>query len=161
MSIPVLQLKKCKERSINNRHPWIFSGAVAKLPNDEEGTIVAVTDFENKKLGYGFLSHKSQIVCRMFEWDDLTETVLSDEYWMQKLKNAFALRKTVISSEKTNVYRLLHAEGDFFPGIIADVYGGVAVLQVLFRGVEKLVPAIKAALIELGFEHIYIKAKTS
>ncbi len=161
MSIPVLQLKKGKERSINNRHPWIFSGAVAKLPDNEEGTIVAVTDFEHKKLGYGFLSHKSQIVCRMFEWDDLTDTILSDTYWSTKIKNAYAMRQTVIAFDKTNVYRLLHAEGDFFPGIIADVYAGVVVLQVLIRGVEKLIPAIQKALIEIGFKHIYVKAKTS
>jgi 23S rRNA (cytosine1962-C5)-methyltransferase len=161
MSIPVLQLKKGKERSINNRHPWIFSGAVAKLPDNEEGTIVMVTDFEHKKLCYGFLSHKSQIVCRLFEWDDLSENVLTDAYWTKKIKNAYTLRATVINAETTNVYRLLHAEGDFFPGIIADVYADVVVLQVLIRGVEKLVPAIKNALIEIGFKHIYIKAKTS
>lgn len=161
MAIPILQLKKGKERSINNRHPWIFSGAVAKLPENEEGTIVAVTDFENKKLGYGFLSHKSQIVCRMFEWDTLTEEVLTENYWAVKLKNAFALRQTVIQFGKTNVYRLLHAEGDFFPGIIADVYADVVVLQVLIRGVEKIVPAVQKALVEIGFKHIYIKAKTS
>ncbi|HSY61358.1 MAG TPA: hypothetical protein VK796_05750, partial [Cytophaga sp.] len=125
MSIPVLQLKKGKERSINNRHPWIFSGAVAKLPDNEEGTIVMVTDFEHKKLCYGFLSHKSQIVCRLFEWDDLTENVLTEAYWAAKIKNAYALRTTVINAETTNVYRLLHAEGDFFPGIIADVYADV------------------------------------
>lgn len=161
MSIPILQLKKGKERSINNRHPWIFSGAVAKLPNNEEGTIVLVTDFENKQLCYGFLSHKSQIVCRLFEWDNLSEDVLSDAYWVTKIKNAFLLRSTVINKETTNVYRLLHAEGDFFPGIIADVYGEVVVLQILIKGVEKLVPAVKQALIEIGFKHIYIKAKTS
>jgi 23S rRNA (cytosine1962-C5)-methyltransferase len=161
MSIPVLQLKKGKERSINNRHPWIFSGAVAKLPDHEEGTIVMVTDFEHKKLCYGFLSHKSQIVCRLFEWDDLTENVLTEAYWTTKIKNAYALRTVVINAKTTNVYRLLHAEGDFFPGIIADVYADVVVLQVLIRGVEKLVPAIKKALIEIGFKHIYIKAKTS
>jgi 23S rRNA (cytosine1962-C5)-methyltransferase len=161
MSIPILQLKKGKERSINNRHPWIFSGAVAKLPNDEEGTIVMVTDFEHKKLCYGFLSHKSQIVCRLFEWDDLSENVFTDTYWATKIKNAFLLRSTVINKDTTNVYRLLHAEGDFFPGIIADVYNEVVVLQILIKGVEKLVPAIKQALIDIGFKHIYIKAKTS
>lgn len=161
MSIPILQLKKGKERSINNRHPWIFSGAVAKLPNDEEGTIVMVTDFEHKKLCYGFLSHKSQIVCRLFEWDDLSENVFTDAYWATKIKNAFLLRSTVINKDTTNVYRLLHAEGDFFPGIIADVYNEVVVLQILIKGVEKLVPAIKQALIDIGFKHIYIKAKTS
>ena len=120
-----------------------------------------VTDFENKNLCYGFLSHKSQIVCRLFEWDNLSEDVLSDAYWATKIKNAFLLRSTVINKDTTNVYRLLHAEGDFFPGIIADVYGEVVVLQILIKGVEKLVPAVKQALIEIGFKHIYIKAKTS
>jgi 23S rRNA (cytosine1962-C5)-methyltransferase len=161
MSIPILQLKKGKERSINNRHPWIFSGAVAKLPDEEEGTIVCVTDSDNKKLGFGFLSHKSQIVCRMFEWDDLSLFIKEEQYWISKIKNAFALRSTVIPFEKTNVYRLLHAEGDFFPGLIADVYGDVVVLQILIRGVERLIPVVIEALTQIGFQNIYVKAKTS
>jgi len=161
MSIPILQLKKGKERSINNRHPWIFSGAVAKIPSAEEGTIVAVTDTDNKKLGYGFLSHKSQIVCRMFEWDDLSDHISEKSYWYTKIKNAYDLRCTVIPFDKTNVYRLIHAEGDFFPGLIADVYGDVVVLQILIKGVEKLISVITEALISIGFEHIYVKAKTS
>ena len=92
MSIPVLQLKKGKERSINNRHPWIFSGAVAKLPDCEEGTIVMVTDFEHKKLCYGFLSHKSQIVyCkhgkRLEEYKNITFTFLGFTFGLRVAKN--------------------------------------------------------------------------
>jgi 23S rRNA (cytosine1962-C5)-methyltransferase len=156
-----LQLKKGKEKSILNRHPWIFSGAIQPIKGGQEGDIVSVIDAENKLLGYGFLSIKSQIVCRMFEWDVHLYANIDETYWYEKIAKAFALRNSLINHESTNTYRLLHAEGDFFPGIIADVYGQVVVVQLLIKGTERLVATIAEGLSRCGFEHIYLKAKTS
>jgi 23S rRNA (cytosine1962-C5)-methyltransferase len=156
-----LQLKKGKEKSIINRHPWIFSGAIQPMKGGQEGDIVSVIDSENKLLGYGFLSIKSQIVCRMFEWDVLIYSEINAEYWYEKIAKAYALRKALINSEETNTYRLLHAEGDFFPGIIADVYDKVVVVQLLIKGTERIASTIIEGLSRCGFEHIYLKAKTS
>lgn len=156
-----LQLKKGKEKSIINRHPWIFSGAIQPMKGGQEGDIVSVIDSENKLLGYGFLSIKSQIVCRMFEWDVHIYSEINAEYWYEKIAKAYALRKALINSEETNTYRLLHAEGDFFPGIIADVYDKVVVVQLLIKGTERIASTIIEGLSRCGFEHIYLKAKTS
>jgi 23S rRNA (cytosine1962-C5)-methyltransferase len=156
-----LQLKKGKEKSIINRHPWIFSGAIQAMKGGQEGDIVSVIDAENKLMGYGFLSIKSQIVCRMFEWDTHIYSKIDAEYWYEKIAKAYALRKALINSEETNTYRLLHAEGDFFPGIIADVYDKVVVVQLLIKGTERIASTIIEGLSRCGFEHIYLKAKTS
>jgi 23S rRNA (cytosine1962-C5)-methyltransferase len=158
---PILQLKPKRERSIINRHPWLFSGALQKLPKAIEGDIVQVRDAENKILGYGFFSAKSQISCRMFEWTNEEKDFEQASYWYDKIKRAKSLRTPELIGSETNTYRLIHAEGDFFPGIIADVYNEVVVLQILIKGVERRKHLIIDALKSLGFQHIYVKAKTS
>ncbi len=154
-----LILKSGRERSILNRHPWIFSGAVKTLPHAENGDIVSVHTNHGELLGFGFFSPNSQITCRLFEFGS-DQIELDDNYWKSKLKNAFALRKLLITAQ-TDCYRLLHAEGDFFPGIITDIYGEVAVIQLLIKGTERISPIIFEGLKELGFKYIYVKTKQS
>lgn len=154
-----LLLKSGRERSILNRHPWIFSGAVKTLPQAENGEIISVHTNHGELLGYGFFSPNSQITCRIFEFGS-NQITLDAQYWKNKLNNAFELRKKLISSQ-TDCYRLLHAEGDFFPGIIIDIYGSVAVIQLLIKGTEKISEIIFDGLYELGFKYIYLKTKQS
>ncbi|MDW8205074.1 MAG: hypothetical protein RMJ87_08610 [Cytophagales bacterium] len=63
---PILQLQPKKERAVLLRHPWIFSGAVKKLPKAANGDIVEVRTAEGQTLAWGFFSPESQIVCRLF-----------------------------------------------------------------------------------------------
>jgi 23S rRNA (cytosine1962-C5)-methyltransferase len=156
---PLLQLKPKRERSVLFRHPWIFSGALANKPDAQEGAIVEVRNSEHCVLGYGFYSANSQISCRMFHWADAAEDFISTSYWQKKILNALSLRKKIIHTH-TNAYRLLHAEGDFMPGIIADVYDNVLVLQLLIKGVEHIKHVITEALIRCGFKNIYLKIKS-
>jgi 23S rRNA (cytosine1962-C5)-methyltransferase len=152
-------LKPGRERSLINRHPWVFSGAVKKLPMAENGDIVRVVASDGSQLGYGFFSPGSQITCRMFSFSTQQE-LIDDAYWHEKLRTAFILRGR-IPCENTDMYRLIHAEGDFFPGIIIDVYAGVAVVQILIKATEKLSAVIYDALEKLGFRDVYIKTKSS
>jgi 23S rRNA (cytosine1962-C5)-methyltransferase len=153
-----LIIKKGKEKAMFNRHPWVFSGAVAQLPQAENGEIVEVREADKKLLGYGFFSPKSQIVCRIFEFVT-TEKNIDTAYWHDKLASAFELRKNYVIAKNTNSYRLLHAEGDFFPGVIADVYADTVVLQLLIKGTERIVDIIAEGLKKLGYRYIYIKNK--
>ncbi|MCS7003823.1 MAG: class I SAM-dependent rRNA methyltransferase [Cytophagales bacterium] len=153
-----LLLKKGKERALYNRHPWIFSGAVKDLPNSENGEIVQIFDYQQQLLGYGFFSPKNQIVCRVFEFTSYPITI-DKQYWFHKIQRAFGLRKQLIDFQTTNCFRLLHAEGDFFPGVIADVYNQTVVLQILIRGTELILESIVEALLKLGFQYIYLKTK--
>ncbi len=152
-----LFLKSGRERSLVNRHPWVFSGAVKTLPKAQNGEIVKVCTNHNDLLGYGFFSPNSQITCRVFEFTS-TEITIDADFWKQKVKRAFDLRKLVLPPN-TNIYRLLHAEGDFLPGVIIDVYVDTAVVQLLVKGTELISQFIFDALNEAGLKHIYLKTK--
>ena len=78
----VLQPKR--ERSVYHRHPWLFSGAVAKCSAKVDGEIVVVKDSKSIILGHGFYSTKSQIVCRMFDWSNEDKT-FDASYWTHKI----------------------------------------------------------------------------
>lgn len=154
-----LILKHGRDRSILNRHPWVFSGAIHTHPQAENGDIVQVCDGKGQLLGYGFYSVKSQISCRIFHFSQQEELTFDLDFWSSKLQDAYALRQQLIDPKQTTCYRLLHAEGDFLPGIIADVYGEVVVAQVLIKGIEKIYPQLEQALHALGFKFIYLKQK--
>jgi 23S rRNA (cytosine1962-C5)-methyltransferase len=172
---PILTLLPKKDRAVRFRHPWIFSGAVKHLPVAENGDIVEVRDVDGHPLAHGFFSPQSQIVCRLFDFDGLATEKASTKpgfvaspppdfglaYWIAKFARAKALRARFIDPASTTCYRLLHAEGDFASGIIADVYGDTVVLQILIRGTERLLPLIGQALHSLGYVHIFVKHKSS
>ncbi len=152
-------IKKGRERALINRHPWIFSGAVQIMPDAELGEILSVYSYDNRLIGYGFYAPGTQIVCRVFEYTDTETDVLSQEYWTEKVRKAYDIRKRYVISEQTNAYRLINAEGDFFPGLIADVYKNTVVVQLLIRGTDKILDFIIDALKAIGFEKVYLKAK--
>ncbi|MCU0448098.1 MAG: class I SAM-dependent rRNA methyltransferase [Microscillaceae bacterium] len=157
---PILELKPDREKSILNQHPWIFSGAVKKMPQADEGAIVEVQDSLKRYLGYGFFSKTSQITCRLFEFGR-TPVVLDEAYWIEKIRRAYEIRQKYVINLETNAYRLIHAEGDFLPGVIIDVYNEVAVLQLLIRGTERILAAIVQGLHKLSIQYIYLKTKES
>lgn len=158
MAHPSLILRSGRDRSVIRRHPWLFSGAVKKRPDAEHGSIVAVRDNHNTLLGYGFYNPKSQIVCRLFCFTDREHTFDDPVFWQGKIERAWHLREAHLPPN-TTCFRLLHAEGDFFPGVIADVYGDVVVLQLLIKGTERLVPYLLQAFKAFGLEQIWLKNK--
>ncbi|AFM06358.1 putative SAM-dependent methyltransferase [Bernardetia litoralis DSM 6794] len=164
-SYPIVLLKKGREKSILNQHPWIFSGAVQKMPNLPNGEIVAVQDAGGRILGYGFFDPNSQITCRIFEFtrfhDKKTEFIADEAYFHQKIKNAYNLRENYLLNSSTNAYRLLHAEGDFFSGVIVDIYDTVASVQLLTKGTERIAKHIFSGIRAIGIEHIYLHIKES
>ena len=151
-----IKIKKGRERSLVNRHPWVFSGALAEFPDYDNGEIVEAVSFKNEVLGYGFFSPGSQIVCRLFEFTTERIENFGKKYFNEKIERAALLRKRIISGN-TDCYRLINAEGDFFPGVIVDIYGGVAVIQILMKGAELLLDVIAESLLKSGFNNICIK----
>ncbi|MFN5663913.1 MAG: class I SAM-dependent rRNA methyltransferase, partial [Bacteroidota bacterium] len=112
-----LILKSGRDRSLINRHPWVFSGAVKQLPQAENGEMVQVLSNNGQLLGYGFFSPNSQITCRVFEFT-AKSIAIDGAFWAHKIKQANKLRQLFINQTLTNTYRLIHAEGDFLPGVI-------------------------------------------
>ena len=132
-------LKPGKDQSPRRRHPWIFSGAIARVEGDvREGEAVRVAAASGELLGTGHLSPGGSIAVRLFDFGPAAQLPSSD-FWEAKLRNAFQLRQRLglaasqpaTSNQKlgTDVYRLAHGEGDGLPGLIIDVYGDVAVIQ--------------------------------
>lgn len=121
-------LKKDKERSLLNFHPWVFSGAIAKFdPTLEDGETVEVFSTDNNYLATGHYN-KGSITVRLISF---TQQVIDQNFWDEKFKAAFALRKQLglTQSENTTTYRLIHGEGDGLPGLIVDIYSNAAVIQ--------------------------------
>jgi 23S rRNA (cytosine1962-C5)-methyltransferase len=122
-------LKSGKDQSVRRYHPWIFSGAIKKFKGIEpaEGDIIAIYDNKDEFLGLGHYQIGS-IAIRIFTFDDV---VPDYNFWYNKLLSAYNVRSELglTDSKNTNVYRLIHAEGDGLPGVIIDYYNGHAVLQ--------------------------------
>ena len=115
-----LTVKKGKEHSIQRFHPWIFSGAIAKMGGGViDGCWVSVLDATGKILGHGHYQNGS-IAVRILSFDQEPPT---EDLYIQKISAAYALRQRagVISAE-TNAFRLIHGEGDGLPGLIVDYY---------------------------------------
>lgn len=131
-----LILQKGKEKAVKNQHPWIFSGAVASKNSYKCGEIVEVQSFDKQTLAYGFYDTNSQIVCKLFWFK--TEQNFNKDFWFQKFENAWQMRMQVVDLTQTDVFRFIHAEGDFLPGIICDIYNNTAVIQKMMEGIEFL-----------------------
>jgi len=128
-----ITLKPGREKSLYSRHPWIFSGAIAKLPDFADGDILPIQSHKGEHLGFGYANKKSNIICRMLTFQNKEPLAALKEHILQ----ALALRKRVVGT-KTNAMRLINAEGDLIPGLIVDQYDDVLVIQISTLGMQKL-----------------------
>ncbi len=146
-------LKSGKDESLHRFHPWIFSGAVKKIHGSPvEGDIVDVFDNKDNFLATGHYQPGS-IAVRILTF---SREEPDKRFFLNKIKNAFLYRKNLglIDSPTINVFRLVHAEGDFLPGLIIDFYNGVAVMQMHSVGMYRIKEELAAALRETMGERI-------
>ena len=156
-------MKSGKEESLKRFHPWIFSGAIARVEGEpEEGEVVDV-----------YTSKKEFIACGHFQIGSIAVRVLSfvqetidRAFWVRKLASARALRVALglIGNPQTDTYRLVHGEGDNLPGLIIDVYGSTAVMQAHSAGMHVCRMEIADALTEVmgdTVRNIYYKSETT
>ncbi|WP_209328919.1 class I SAM-dependent rRNA methyltransferase [Lunatimonas salinarum] len=160
---PVVQLKKGKEISLQRRHHWIFSGAIAKIDGGlSAGDLVEVVDEKGKFLAIGFFGEGS-IAVRIAAFE---QSPLDTSFWIRLLKKAHRLRQLLglTDNPDTNVYRLFHAEGDLMPGLIIDFYNGTAVVQAHHEGIHRHLVEITSALQSIYGEKlkaVYDKSKAT
>lgn len=155
-------LKKGKEESLLRRHPWVFSGAIARSPATiEEGDRVEVRSAEGKLLGRGHYQIGS-ISVRMLTFG---AEPLTDFIFQERLRNAFVLRKSLgLIRPDNDCYRLIHGEGDFLPGLVVDIYGDTAVMQAHSPGMHRERSVIADALValpEAKIRNVYYKSETT
>ncbi len=153
-------LKKGKEKSIQRRHPWVFSGAVYGVTQElQDGEWVDVVDAHNQHLGTGYFSDKGSIVVRLLTFG--SGETFSDNFWSEKLQSAWQLRLTLLDMEVTNAFRVIHGEGDGIPGLIIDYYNKNWVIQAhasgIFYQIENIAKAIQSNFPDLC-ETIYCKS---
>jgi len=141
-------LKSGKEQSVKRFHPWIFSGAIAKINGSPaEGDVAEVFASDGSYLATGHWSPGS-IAVRIFSF---TRCNPDSEFFTRKIYNAWRYRLSIglAGNPDTNVYRLVHGEGDGLPGLIIDIYGNVAVLQAHTAGFWHMRDALAAAVLDV------------
>lgn len=162
MEKKIIRLKKGKEESLLRKHPWVFSGAIASLPEGlEEGETVVVVNSSGDVMGTGHYQIGS-IAVRILEFG---VSDLSGDFFPQRLQSAFALRQALgLIRPDNDCFRLVHGEGDFLPGLVVDIYGGTAVVQAHSPGMHYARHQIAAALTELpgaSIRNVYYKSETT
>jgi len=161
MNYKKITLISGKEKSLRRYHPWVFSGAIKEMEDTiEEGDIVDVFSSKNQYLGTGFYQQAS-ISVQIFEFK---QQAIDTAYWTQKFQAAIDLRKDIqlFDSTSTNIFRLIHGEGDSFPGLIVDFYNGTAIFQCYSIGLWQLREAFSEILKEvLGDKLLAVYDKSS
>lgn len=125
-------LKKGRDKSVRNRHHWIFSGAVAQYPEFEDGDLLPVVSHEGELLGYGYFNRRCSLCGRMVSFGRQDPWEAMEE----NLDRAVEMRRQLLAG--TNAGRLINAEGDALPGLVVDQYGEVLLLQISTLGMVKL-----------------------
>lgn len=163
MAYKKIYLKSGKEESLKRFHPWVFSGAIARVEGEpEEGEVVDV-----------YTSKKEFIACGHFQIGSIAVRVLTfnqeqidTAFWTRRLRVAKDLRCALglIGNPQNNTYRLVHGEGDNLPGLIIDVYDHTAVMQAHSAGMHVYRLEIAQALSEVmgeTIQYIYYKSETT
>ena len=155
-------LKRGKEESLLRFHPWVFSGAIAHLPEElEEGETVRVEASDGRPLGVGHYEIGS-IAVRML---DSSERMIDSDFYAECLSQAWELRRKLgLIRPDNSTFRLVHGEGDFLPGCVVDIYGNTAVLQAHSPGMHFARDIISRELTRLpdaGIRSVYYKSETT
>jgi len=139
-----LILKAGRDKSLKRRHPWVFSGAMAKVQGSPgPGETVGVWSATGEFLAVAAYSPESQIVARVWDWK---ERAIDGAFFKERVARAVEQRRALIG--ETEALRLVHGESDGLPGVVADRYGDTVVLQLTSAGADRWREAIADALLE-------------
>ncbi|MDR0422804.1 MAG: class I SAM-dependent rRNA methyltransferase [Proteiniphilum sp.] len=154
-----IRLRPGKEASLQRYHPWVFSGAIARRPEDPvEGETVRVLSSDGTFLGVGHFQTGS-IAVRILSFHD---EPVDAAFYERSLTGARKMRQTLNLIRPDNtIFRLVHGEGDFLPGLIVDMYGDTAVIQAHSAGIHRdlalITEALKQTLPSGTLKHIFYK----
>lgn len=138
-------LAKGREKSLLRRHPWVFSGAVARMEGKANlGETIDIVDHQGKWLARGAYSPASQIRARVWTFDK-SESIDID-FFTRRLHQAQTWRDWLAKKDGLDSYRLIAGESDGLPGVTIDRFGNFLVLQLLSAGAEYQRAALISAL---------------
>jgi 23S rRNA (cytosine1962-C5)-methyltransferase len=141
-----IQLKPGRQKPVLNRHPWLFSGAIADVIGEpESGDTVAVLADNDEHLGWAAYSPVSSIRARFWTWNPAE--FVDESFLRGRLSAALELRNHLLP--EATACRLVHAESDGLPGLVVDRYADWLVVQCLSAGIERWRDTIFDLLMEL------------
>ena len=144
-----LILKPGREKSLKHRHPWVFSGAVAKLTGEPDaGDTIEVHTSEGEFLAMAACNPQSNIVARVWDWE---QRGIDAAFFHERVSRAVALRAHLLPTSDT--VRLVHAESDGLPGVVIDRYGETVVLQLSSAGAMRWRDALADAVMQTVKPH--------
>jgi 23S rRNA (cytosine1962-C5)-methyltransferase len=138
-----VQITSRGEDRVRHGHPWIYRSDVVRA-EAEPGDLVVVEGPRGRRLGEALYSDRSQITLRMVTTGD---AAADDALWRRRLDAAIRFRERL--GIDASAYRLVHGEADLLPSLIVDRYADWLVVQALSQGIERRMPSIVAALVDL------------
>ncbi|MEI7771926.1 MAG: class I SAM-dependent methyltransferase [Chloroflexales bacterium] len=142
-----ITLRPGRERPVIQRHPWVFSGAIAAVHGaPAEGEAVDVLAPTGDWLARGLWSGTSQIRARLCAWDP---NQLLDEGWLRERIARAVSGRAGMADSQDGACRLVFSESDGLPGLIVDRYGAHLVVQILTQGMEARRAEVLRALVDL------------
>lgn len=158
-----ITLRHGKEQSAKRLHPWIFSGAIAKMSGTpDEGDLVKVYSADGEFLAIGHYQ-KSSIAVRILSFNDIA---IDQNFWNERIASAYNYRKQLglVNNSETNCFRLVHGEGDNLSGLVIDYYNGTAVVQChsvgMFKNLDRIANALQQTMGE-QLTAIYNKSEST
>ena len=149
-----LILKQGRDKPVNNRHPWVFSGAIGRVKGEPApGDLVTIADHKSAPLATAYYNAKSQIQGRIISWDPAVP--IDEAFWRGRLQRAIAGRAMMGlgtndgAGQATTAYRLVNAEADGLPGLVVDRYGDYLVVQCLTLGIDRRKEMLTSILVDL------------
>ena len=144
-NLPIVHVVNGRQKKLLQGHPWVYGNEIERVEGEiEDGGLVTVVDFRGRYMGTGFYNSKSLITVRLLTH---RQEEITDELIASRVKAACDYRRFVMNRPGTDSCRLIYGEADRLPGVIADRFGGVIVLQVLALGMEWFTQTIADALL--------------
>jgi 23S rRNA (cytosine1962-C5)-methyltransferase len=147
---PTIIIRNDRARIFENRHPWVFSGAIhAVNGSPADGDIVTLRDESGRFLARGYWNRQSQINVHVLTWDE--GQAIDEAFWRKRLMQAISGRavENAQHERSPNAYRLVNAENDGVPGLVVDRYGDWLVLQALTLGIDRRKQMLAKLLMEM------------
>ena len=144
-NLPVVHVINGRQKKLLQGHPWVYGNEIERVEGEiVDGDLVTVVDFRGRYMGTGFYNSRSLITVRLLthRQEEITDALIA-----ARVKAACDYRRFVMQREGTDSCRLIYGEADRLPGVIADRFGDVIVLQVLALGMERYTQVIADALV--------------
>ena len=158
----VLRLKPGRDRSLRRRHPWVFSGAVARVEGPADASVADIVAADGVWLGRGLRHPTAELAARVLSWD--RDAALDDAWIGRLIERALRRREETLAARAparpTDAWRLVFAEGDGLSGLIVDRYADRLVVKVHARAWLPFLPGAIARLRGLtGARAVHVMAE--